>query len=230
MAIYFDGINTVARAIHKIKRYLNMAVMPLTLQRLEMLHYKPPSGQSQAVTTQHLVQMFRECKGFAMTPEETLIIVMLNTITNKELMVKVNENLRDDMAWTDVRNIIIKLYRAAHLSDQYQNTNRMLASAAQNKSCRACGKSGHMTASCKVDKTKLNCTFSDLKGSHATNACIKKKKASKTKGKSEERNKTKSLPKDDPKPRRKQSNNSRIPPSASFRPRTSSQESRFKNL
>ena len=54
-----------------------------------------------------------------MTPEETLIIVMLNTITNKELMVKVNENLRDNMAWTGVRNIIVKLDRAAHLSDQY---------------------------------------------------------------------------------------------------------------
>ena len=103
--------------------------------------------------------MFRECNRFAMTPEETLIIVMLNTITNKDLMVKVNKNLREDIAWTDVRNIIVKLDRAAHLSDQYQNTNKMHASAAQNKSCRACGKLGHMTALCKVDKTKLNCTF-----------------------------------------------------------------------
>ena len=33
MAISFDGMNTVARAIYEIKRYLNMAVMPLTLQR-----------------------------------------------------------------------------------------------------------------------------------------------------------------------------------------------------
>ena len=126
-----------------------------------------------------------------MTPEETLIIVMLNTITNKELMVKVNKNLRDGMAWMDVRNIIVKLDRAAHLSDQYRNTNRMHASAAQNKSCRACGKSGHMTASCKVDKTKLNCTFCKLKGSHNTNTCLKKKKANKTKGNSKERKENK---------------------------------------
>ena len=84
--------------------------------------------------------MFRECEGFAMTPEETLIIVMLNTITNKELMVKVNENLRDDMTWMDVRSISVKFDRAAHLSDAYFNTNRMHAIAAQNKSCRACGK------------------------------------------------------------------------------------------
>ena len=81
-AINFDGMNTVARAIHEIKRYLNMAVMPLTLQRLEMLHYKPPAGQSQTMTTQTLVQMFREAEGFAMTPEETLIICMLDTITD----------------------------------------------------------------------------------------------------------------------------------------------------
>ena len=60
-------MNTVTRAIHEIKRYLNMAVMPLTLQRLDMLRYKPPTGQSQTVTTQLLVQMFRECEGFDMT-------------------------------------------------------------------------------------------------------------------------------------------------------------------
>ena len=60
-AINFDGMTTVARAIHEIKKYLNMAVMPLTLQGLEMLRYKPPAGQPQTVTTQLLVQMFREC-------------------------------------------------------------------------------------------------------------------------------------------------------------------------
>ena len=86
--INFDSMTTVARAIHEIKTYLNMAVIPLTLQRLEMLCYKPPSGQSQTVTTQHLIQMFCECEGFTMTPEETLIICMLNTITDNALMVK----------------------------------------------------------------------------------------------------------------------------------------------
>ena len=66
-----------------------MVVMPLTLQQLEMLRYKPPAGQSQTMTTQSLVQMFCESEGFTMTPEETLIICMLNTITDKQLMVKV---------------------------------------------------------------------------------------------------------------------------------------------
>ena len=69
-AINYDAITMEARAIHDIKTYLNDAVIPLTLQRLEMLRYKPPAGQSQTVTTQHLVQMFRECEGFAMTPAD----------------------------------------------------------------------------------------------------------------------------------------------------------------
>ena len=142
--INFDSLTNVARAIHEIKTYMNMAVIPLTLQRLELLQYKPPLGQSQTVTTQTLVQMFRECEGFAMTPEETLIICMLNTITDKALMVKVNENLTDGMSWMEVRNIIVKLDRAAHLSDVYCQAKRMHANAAQSKSCRACGKSGHM--------------------------------------------------------------------------------------
>merc|ERR1712240_738789 len=44
---------------------------------------------------------------------------MLNTITEKILMVKVNENLMEGMPLTEVRNIIVKLDRAAHLSDIY---------------------------------------------------------------------------------------------------------------
>ena len=135
-----------------------------------MLGYKPPAGQSQTMTTKLLVQMFRECKGFVMTPEDTLIICMLNTITNKNLIVKVNKNLLEGMPWTEVRNIIVKLDRAAHLSDVYCQTNRMYANAAQNKSCRACGKTGHMSAPRNVPKTKLDCSHCDLKGSHITSA------------------------------------------------------------
>ena len=103
-----------------------------------------------------------------MTPEETLIICMLNTITDKQLMVKVNKNIVEGMDWTEVRNVIVKLDRAAHLSDVYCQTNRMHASAAQSKSCRACGKKGHMSASCNVPKNKLSCTHCNLKGSHNT--------------------------------------------------------------
>ena len=77
-AINYDSITTEARAIHEIKTYLNEAVIPLTLQHLEMLRYKPPSVQSQTLTTQHLIQMFRECEGFAMTPEETMMMTLIN--------------------------------------------------------------------------------------------------------------------------------------------------------
>ena len=174
-------MNTVARAIHVIKRYLNMVVMPLTLQRLEMLRYKPPADQSQTMTTQMLVQMFREVEGIAMTPEETLIICMLNTITDKQLMVKVKENKVKGMDWTEARNVIVKLDRAAHLSDVYHQTNRMHANAAQTKSCRACGKNRHMSALCNITKTKFSCSHCDLKGSHTMNAYLKTKKANKTK-------------------------------------------------
>ena len=99
---------------------------------------------------------------------------MLNTITDKQLMVKVQENITEGMEWTEVRNVIVKLDRAAHLSHVYCQTNRMNASVAQNKSCRACGKKGHMSASCNVPKTKLSCSHCNLKGSHNTNACLKK--------------------------------------------------------
>ena len=106
----------------------------------------------------------------------------------------------------DVRNIIVKLDRAAHLSDVYRQTNRMHANAAQNMSSRACGKSGHMSASCNIAKTKLNCTYCNLKGSHNTNAYLKKKKANNTKETSKERDKKKNESKDDPPPPRETSN------------------------
>merc|ERR1712240_314576 len=133
-----------------------------------------------------------------MTPKETLIICMLNTIRDKGLMVKVNENIVKGMPWTKGRNIIVKLDRAAHLSDVYHQTNRMHANLAQTKSCRACGKPGHMSASCNIPKTKLNCSHCDLKGSHTTSACLKKKPANKNKDGSKENKKEKEDPKKDP--------------------------------
>ena len=141
-----------------------------------------------------------------MTPQETLVICMLNTITDKQLMVKVNENIVEGMEWTEVRNVIVKLDRAAHLSDVYCQTNRMHANAAQTKSCRACGKNGHMSASCNIPKTKLSCSHCDLKGSHTTSACLKKKKANKKKDGSKENKKEKEDPKKDPPSNREPSN------------------------
>ena len=36
-AVNFDSLTTEARAIHEIRTYLDDAIIPLTLQRLEML-------------------------------------------------------------------------------------------------------------------------------------------------------------------------------------------------
>ena len=66
-----------------------MAIMPLNLQQLKVLRYKPPTGQSQTMITQTIVQMFREANGFEMTSNEVLIICLLNTVQDKNLMIKV---------------------------------------------------------------------------------------------------------------------------------------------
>ena len=161
-AINFNGIRTVANALHKIKEYLNMAVMPLTLQQLNMLRYKPPAGQSQTVTTQSVIQMFCKTNCLEMAPKEILVICMLNTIQDKNMMIKVQEHIMEYMPWEEVRNVIVKIDRAAHLSDVYCQNNRMHISAVQSKACRACGKKGHMSASCSVPKIKLNCKHCDI--------------------------------------------------------------------
>ena len=85
------------------------------------------------MTTQTLVQMFLESEGFTMTLEETLIICMLNTIQDKNMMIKVQENITEDMPLNKLRKVIVNLDREAHLSDVYCQTNQMHASAAQSK-------------------------------------------------------------------------------------------------
>merc|ERR1711989_177990 len=93
--------------------------MPLSLQRVEMLHYRPPQGQSQSATTQTIIQMFRECSGFDITPQEVLIICLLNTIQEKTMLVKVQEQRTERSTWEEVRNIIIKIDNASRLLDAY---------------------------------------------------------------------------------------------------------------
>ena len=43
-AINFDNLRTVDRALFCIKEYMKSSVMPLTLQRIELLRYPPPQG------------------------------------------------------------------------------------------------------------------------------------------------------------------------------------------
>ena len=79
--------------------------------------------------------MFCEVSGFDITPNEVLIICLLNTIQDKNLMIKVQEQITEDMDWEQVRNIIIKIDNASRLSDSYKKRERMLASRAQPKTC-----------------------------------------------------------------------------------------------
>ena len=58
-----------------------------------------------------------------MTPEETLMICMLNTIQDKNLMIKVQEYIKENMDWEEVWNILVNLDRAAHISDSNCQNN-----------------------------------------------------------------------------------------------------------
>ena len=47
-------------------------------------------------------------------------------------MSKVQEHIIEDMPWEEETNFIVKLDRAAHLSDIYHQNNRMHTSAVQS--------------------------------------------------------------------------------------------------
>ena len=129
---------------------------------------------------QIIIQMFREASGFEIILNEVLIICLLNTIQDKNMMVKVQEQMTENMTWEEVRNIIIKIDNASRLSDVYkQNKNRMWAQGVQSKTCRACEIKRHMVAACVVLKEKLYCKHCDIKSSHNTSACLKKQKEDK---------------------------------------------------
>ena len=87
------------------------------------------------------------------------------------------------MDWEEVRNIIIKIDNALHLSDSYKKKERMWVSGVQPKTCRAYEKKGYMAASCLVPKEKLPCKHCNIKSSHNTSACLKKQKEDKEKKK-----------------------------------------------
>ena len=153
--------------------------MPLLLQRVEMLRYSLPQGQSQSATTQTIIQMFRECSGFNITPQEVLIICLLNTIQEKTMLIKVQEQMTERSTWEEVRNNRIKINNASRLSDAYKLKNQFSGATVKSKACRACRKKGHMSAACTVPKDKLFCKYCEVKNSHNTSACIMKQKTEK---------------------------------------------------
>ena len=169
--------------------------MPLTLQHIELLRYSPPQGQSQSATTQTIIQLFRECDGFSIAPEEVLIICLLNTIQEKSVLIKVQEQITETSTWEEVCNLIVKIDSTSRLSDTFKQKNRYSGATVGTKACRACGKKGHMSAACTVPKDKLFYKHCDTKNSHNTSACIKKQKADKEKKQGENNGKKENTPK-----------------------------------
>ena len=85
-----------------------------------MLRYSPPQGQSQSATTQTIIQMFSKCSGFDITLKEVLIICLLNTIQEKVMLIKVQEQMTETSTWEEVWNIIIKIDNTSRLLDAYK--------------------------------------------------------------------------------------------------------------
>ena len=115
--------------------------MPLTLQRLDLFRYSPPQGQSQSATTQTVVELFRNCDGFNIKPEEVLIICLLNTIQEKSVLIKVQEAIDTTTSWEAVRNMIVKIDSTSRISDEFKQRKLKFTGATTGvKACRACRK------------------------------------------------------------------------------------------
>merc|ERR1712115_683245 len=89
-----------------------------------------------------------------------LIICLLNTIQEKSVLVKVQEAIDSTTTWETVRNLIVKIDSTSRISDEFKQRKFKFSGATTGvKACRACGKKGHMEASCTVPKSQLKCKF-----------------------------------------------------------------------
>merc|ERR1712240_411210 len=188
-AVDFDNLRTVNKALFEMRAYMTSSIIPLTLQRLDLFQYSPPQGQSQSATTQTVVELFRNCEGFSITPEEVLIICLLNNIQEKSVLVKVQEAIDTKTTWENVRNLIVKIDSTSRISDGFkQGRIRASGATAGMKACSACGRKGHMAAACTVPKTQLKCKYCATQNSHNTAACLKKQKTEKKKKEGDNKN------------------------------------------
>ena len=106
----------------------------------------------------------------------------------------------------------------------------MHASVAQTKSCRACGKKGHMLSSYNIPKTKLSCSHCNLKGSYNTNACLKKQKATKKKEGSTDKKGKEDSTKDPPSTKREPSVENQRTGSTSYKGPCLDSQTNFHNV
>merc|ERR1711895_382824 len=114
------------------------------------------------------------------TPDLVLIICLLNTIQEKSVLIKVQEQILETSTWEQVCNLIVKIDSTSRISDNYKQTKICHSGVAAGlKACRTCGKKGHMAAACTIPKDKLQCKFCNSQNSHNTATCTKKQKADK---------------------------------------------------
>ena len=149
--------------------------MPLSLQRLDVLRLKGSGGQTQTHLTQTAIEMFRQANMFEITPEDLMKIVLLHTIQDKSIMIKVLENMGPRDRWQEVRDSIIRIDRVNTMGGAYLSTQTKQTGASvqpgKGKTCDTCGRKGHLKITCRIPKEKLKCTHCKNEGSHAMVAC-----------------------------------------------------------
>ena len=100
--------------------------------------------------------MFREADMFSISPNELLVIVLLLTIFDKNILVKVLEQLRPTHSWEDVKDAIITYDRVNAMSGDYMTTKTKQYGAAvqpnRGKECNACGRKGHIRKIARLQK------------------------------------------------------------------------------
>ena len=92
-AIEFDELNSVNQAITRIQEYLATSVRPITLQQLNVLRLTSSGGETQSQVTHKTIEMFRQANMFDITGNDLLKVVLLHTIQEKAVMLKVLEGL-----------------------------------------------------------------------------------------------------------------------------------------
>merc|ERR1712105_176057 len=118
-AIEFDNCRTVHQAITRIQEYLSTSVRPLPLQQLNVIRLANSGGETQSQITHRTIDTFRNAQMFEIDGSELLKVILLHTIQEKSVMVKVLETLKPRDTWADVRDIILKIDSINQLGRQF---------------------------------------------------------------------------------------------------------------
>ena len=91
---------------------------------------------------QIIIQLFRECDGFTITPEEVLVICLLNMIQEKSVLIKVQEQITEDSTWEEVRNLIVKIDSTSRISDNFKQKTASLVQQPESRPVGPAGRRG----------------------------------------------------------------------------------------